>query len=70
MPHEFSKTAIVLGMLKAKAGATMAEIQRATNWQAHSVRGFISGTVGKKMGLTIESTKNSAGDRCYKIIGK
>lgn len=47
----------------------MADIEKATNWQAHSARGFISGTVGKKMGLAIESTKNSAGDRCYRIAG-
>jgi len=70
VPREFSKTAIVLDMLKTKGGATMAEIQKATNWQAHSVRGFISGTVGKRMGLVIDSTKNDAGERCYRIAGK
>ena len=40
VPREFSKTAIVLGMLKTKGGATTAEIQKVTNWQAHSVRGL------------------------------
>jgi hypothetical protein len=70
VPRKFSKTALVLDMLKAKGGATMAEIQKATNWQAHSVRGFISGTVGKKMGLAIDSAKNDAGERCYRIAGK
>lgn len=65
--REFSKKQIVLDMLRAKGGATMAEIQKATDWQAHSVRGFISGALGKKMGLAIESTKNGAGERCYKI---
>jgi hypothetical protein len=66
-PREGSKKQIVLDMLRAKGGATMAEIQKATDWQAHSVRGFISGALGKKMGLAIESTKNGAGERCYKI---
>ncbi len=37
-----------------------------TNWQAHSVRGFIS-TAGKKHGVQIESSKNEAGDRLYRI---
>jgi hypothetical protein len=67
VPREFSKKAIVIDMLKAKGGATMAEIQKATGWAPHSVRGFVSGMLGKKMGLTIESTKNSAGERTYRI---
>jgi hypothetical protein len=39
----------------------------ATDWQAHSVRGFISGTLGKKMGLTVLSTKADNGERTYSI---
>ena len=39
----------------------------ATSWQAHSVRGFISGTLGKKMGLTVVSTKGENGQRTYSI---
>jgi hypothetical protein len=70
LPREFSKKAIVLDLLRRKAGATMAEIMTATDWQVHSVRGFISGALGKKMGLKVESTKNDAGDRCYRIAGK
>jgi hypothetical protein len=38
---------------------------KATHWQAHSVRGFIS-TAAKKHDITIESAKNEAGDRVYK----
>ena len=45
----------------------MAEIAKATDWQNHSIRGFISGNVGKKMGLAVESSKNEAGERTYKI---
>jgi hypothetical protein len=67
VPREFSKKAIVLDMLKRKAGATMAEIAKATDWQNHTIRGFISGTLTKKMGLAIESTKSESGDRTYRI---
>jgi hypothetical protein len=65
-----SKKAIVLDILKRPDGATLADIMSATGWQAHSVRGFISGALGKKMGLTVESTKNEAGDRVYRIATK
>jgi len=67
VPREFSKKAIVLDLLRRKGGATMAEIQKATEWQAHSVRGFISGTVGKKMGLKVERTANDARESVYRI---
>ena len=39
----------------------------ATGWQAHSVRGFISGAIVKKMGLQVESKKREDGDRAYSI---
>jgi hypothetical protein len=42
---------------------------KATGWQAHSVRGFLSGGVGKKMGLKLESTKAENGERSYFIKG-
>lgn len=66
VPREFSKKQIVLDMLRAKGGATMAEIMAKTDWQAHSVRGFIS-TAGKT--YKIASEKTDAGRR-YKIAGK
>jgi hypothetical protein len=62
-----SKKAIVLDMLKRTDGATLADIMSATSWQAHSVRGFISGSLGKKMGLTVESFKRQDGTRAYKL---
>ena len=62
-----SKKAIVLDMLKRPDGATLADIMSATSWQAHSVRGFISGSLGKKMGLTVESFKRQDGTRAYKL---
>ena len=67
VPREFSKKAVVLDLLRRPKGATLAEIAKATDWQNHSIRGFISGTLTKKMGLTIESTKNEAGERNYRI---
>ena len=55
----------ILEMIGRPKGATLAEIMKATDWQAHSVRGFIS-TAAKKHGITIESAKNEVGDRVYK----
>ena len=66
-PRDGSKKAIVIDMMRAKGGATMAEIMKATGWQTHSVRGFVAGMLTKKMGMTIESTKNAAGERQYRI---
>jgi hypothetical protein len=65
--REGSKKAIVLDMLKRPDGATLKNIMAATNWRAHSVRGFISGAIAKKMGLKVESFKKDGGDRGYRI---
>jgi len=62
-----SKTAKILDLLKRPGGATARELMKATGWQPHSVRGFLSGTVGKKMRLTVLSTKVEGGDRKYSI---
>ena len=40
---------------------------KATDWLPHSVRGFLSGTVGKKMGLIVTSTKSEEGERTYSL---
>ena len=68
-PREGSKKAQVIALLQRKGGATLKQIMDATDWQAHSVRGFISGALGKKMGLTVESTKREDGERVYNIAG-
>jgi hypothetical protein len=60
-----SKTAQILELLKRPNGATLQELMAATEWQPHSIRGFISGTLGKKMGLSVESTKGENGKRTY-----
>jgi len=62
-----SKTETILGLLRRAKGATLAEIMEASSWQAHSVRGFISGTLGKKMGLTVNSKKGENGERTYSL---
>jgi hypothetical protein len=62
-----SKKAEVLGLLQRKGGATLPQIMKATDWQAHSVRGFISGALGKKMGLTVNSVRREDGERVYSI---
>ena len=62
-----SKAANVLDLLKRPDGATLAELMKATGWQAHSVRGFLSGTVSKKLGLAITSAKAEDGERKYSI---
>jgi hypothetical protein len=62
-----SKAAKVLDLLKRPGGATLKELMKATGWQPHSVRGFISGTLGKKMGLTVVSTKGEDGERSYSV---
>ncbi len=66
--REGSKKAAVIEMMRRDEGATLAEIVKATGWQNHSIRGFISGQLTKKMGLKVESAKNDAGERVYRII--
>jgi hypothetical protein len=62
-----SKTATILDLLRRAKGATLADIMAATFWQAHSCRGFISGTLGKKLGLTVKSEKREDGTRVYSV---
>ncbi len=66
-PGQASKSARVIALLEKPKGATLAELMKATGWQAHSVRGFLSGTLRKKMGLKIESIKRGDGERVYSI---
>src|ERR1019366_1434084 len=62
-----SKTAKILNLLKRPGGATSKELMKATGWLPHSLRGFLSGTVRKKMGLTVTSTKGKDGERTYSV---
>ena len=67
LPREFSKKAIVLELIRRKEGASLQEIRTATDWQAHSVRSFISGALNKKMGLAVESFQRESGERAYRM---
>ncbi|MGD0778460.1 MAG: DUF3489 domain-containing protein, partial [Candidatus Solibacter sp.] len=64
-----SKTNKVLDLLQRSGGASLNELTKATGWQAHSVRGFMSGAIGKKMGLAVKSTKAEGGERRYSVKG-
>jgi hypothetical protein len=66
-PRAESKGAKILALIRRPKGATLAELAKLTGWQNHSIRGFLSGAVGKKMGLTVESTRREDGERVYSI---
>ena len=63
-----NKKADVIAMMKRAKGTTLAEIVKATGWQQHTVRGFVS-ILGSKGGEKIESSKNTAGERTYRLCG-
>jgi uncharacterized protein DUF3489 len=63
-----SKQAAVIVLLRRPEGATVTEVVAATGWQPHTVRGLFSGTLKKKLGLTLSSAQERRG-RVYRIIG-
>ncbi|KQW19560.1 hypothetical protein ASC80_15180 [Afipia sp. Root123D2] len=56
----------MIAALRTPAGTTIAEIMAATEWQQHSVRGFLAGVVRKKLGLNLVSEQTDRG-RAYRI---
>jgi hypothetical protein len=62
-----SKKADIIRLLERAKGATLAELMGASGWQAHSVRGFISGTLGKKLKMKIDSFRTEKGARTYRM---
>jgi hypothetical protein len=61
-----TKHARIIAMLRSPAGATIAAMMTATDWQQHSVRGFLAGVVRKKLGLDLVSEQTDKG-RIYRI---
>lgn len=64
-----SKLSKVIALLSRPEGVTLDEIMKATEWQKHTVRGLMSGSLKKKHGYTITSDKKDGGSRVYKIAG-
>lgn len=62
-----TKQELVLTLLSRKEGASVDDIMKATGWQVHSVRGFFAGTVKKKRGFTLTSSKAKGEKRLYRI---
>lgn len=56
-------------MLQRPEGATIAQLSKALDWQAHSIRGAMSGSLKKKQGLKITASKEEGADRVYRIAG-
>lgn len=63
-----TKLAILIDCLRQPGGTTVVNLMRMTHWQAHSVRGAISGIVKKKLGLNVISEMGANGQRVYRII--
>ena len=62
-----NKTSRLLTLLQREQGATLVELQSVSKWQAHSVRGFLSATVRKKLSLPLMTELRSNGERVYRI---
>ena len=65
-PRPASKGAKLLALLARPNGASLTELMKATKWQAHSIRGFLS-TASRKRRVAIQSFKNDQGERIYRI---
>jgi hypothetical protein len=62
-----SKQELIIAMMRQPKGTTIAELMAATGWQAHSVRGILSGVIKKRLGLPLISELTAEGSRRYRI---
>ena len=62
-----TKAEMIISLLRRKAGASTSELAEATGWQAHSVRGFMFGSLKKKLGPELNFTKEDNKERRYRI---
>ena len=63
-----SKSAVLVKMLMSKRGVTIDEMIVATGWQAHSVRGFLAGTLRRRYGLKANVIEAKGGKRRYRVV--
>ena len=66
-PRSGTKQIQLIALLETPTGSSLDEIVAATGWQAHTVRGAISGTLKKKLGLSVTSEKVEGRGRIYRI---
>ncbi len=67
-PRPGTKQSLLVDLLSRRNGASLAEAVKATRWQPHSVRGAISGTLKKKLGLIVASEQVDGRGRVYRIV--
>jgi hypothetical protein len=65
--REGSKKADVIDLMRRSQGATLTEIMELTGWQSHTVRGFVSGTLIKRLSLNVESFRSNEKERTYRV---
>jgi hypothetical protein len=65
--RKITKAEQISALLRKQKGASLGELMKATGWQQHSLRGYMSGTLVKRQGLTVTSTKID-GERRYRIV--
>ena len=68
VPRPGSKSALLVKMLMSKRGVTIDEMTVATGWQAHSVRGFLAGTLRRRYGLKANVIETKGGKRRYRAV--
>lgn len=67
--REDTKSAAMIALMRRPEGATIAQIETATGWQKHTIRGAISAVLKKKLGLTVTSNKVEGNGRVYRVHG-
>lgn len=67
-PASNSKQARLIDLLRAAPGGTIDQMMKLTGWQAHTVRGTISGVLRKRLGLNVACATDAAGARVYRIV--
>ena len=67
LDRAISKQSELIQLLQRPDGMALSELMRLSNWQAHSIRGWISGTLRKKLSLVVIRFKSESGETCYRI---